>query len=69
MHGLATIMVKTFWDFLTFYQIFASPQVKQSVITSKTHGISELPHQLPNDLRLGLLGNIRKIFETYGIIA
>ena len=41
-----------FWDFLILYQIFLSPQVKQSVITSNKHGIYELPHELPNDLKL-----------------
>ena len=35
-----------------FYQIFISPQVKRSAIISYKQGIYELPHQLPNDLRL-----------------
>ena len=38
------------------YQIFFSQQVKQSVIISDKHGIYELPHDLPNDLRLRILG-------------
>ena len=43
-----------------FYQIFLSPQVKWSVIIVKKPGM--LPHnfclhQLPNDLRLKVLGN------------
>ena len=46
-----------FWDFLILYQIFFSPQVKRSVIISNKHGIYELPHELPNDLRLRILGN------------
>ena len=33
------------------YQIFFSPQVKQSVIISDKHGMYELPLGLPNDLR------------------
>ena len=39
------------------YQIFFSPQVKQSVIISNKHGIYEFPHELPNNLRLRILGN------------
>ena len=34
------------------YQIFFSPQVKQSVIISGKQGIYELLNELPNDLRL-----------------
>ena len=38
-----------------FYQIFHSPQVKGIVIISNKHGsIYELPHELPNDLRLNM---------------
>ena len=40
-----------------FYQIFLSPQVKQWVIITYKHGIFELPHDLPHDLRLKILGN------------
>ena len=32
-----------FWDFLIFYQIFFSPQVKRSAIISNKHGRYELP--------------------------
>ena len=35
-----------------FYQIFLSPQVKRSTIITYEHVIYELPHKLPNDLRL-----------------
>ena len=48
------------WDFLMFYQIFLSPQVKQSAIVSNKQGVYELPHELPNDLRLRLIGNMKK---------
>ena len=34
-----TAMVIIFWDFLMFYQIFLSPQVKESVIIGNKHGI------------------------------
>ena len=46
-----------FWDFLILYQIYLSPHVKRSVIISNKYGIYELPDQLPNDLRLRILGN------------
>ena len=44
-----------FWDFLMFYQIFLSPQVKQSGIFSDKHGIYEMRQELPNDLKLKIL--------------
>ena len=40
-----------------FDQIFFLPQVKQSVIISDKCGIYELAHDLPNNLRLGMIGN------------
>ena len=46
-----------FWDFLMFYQIFLSSQVKRYAIITYKHGIYELPHELSNDLRLRILGN------------
>ena len=39
------------WDFLIFYQIFLSPQVKRSAIISNKQGVYELPQELPNELR------------------
>ena len=44
-----------------FYQIFPPLQVKQSEITSNKHGIYELPHKLPNNLRLKDLRKLRKV--------
>ena len=44
-----------FWDSLMFYQILPSPQVKQCAVITYKHGIYEMPHELPNNLRL--LGN------------
>ena len=38
-------------------QIFLSPQVKLWAIITCKHGIYELPHDLPNDLRIRILGN------------
>ena len=47
-----------FWDFLMFYQIFLSPQVKGKwAIIAYKHGIYEFIHELPNDLRLRILEN------------
>ena len=45
-----------------------SPQVKRSVIISNKHGIYELRHELPNDLRLTKLGKITKISKLDRII-
>ena len=42
---------------LMFYQIFLSPQMKRWAIITYEHGIYELSHELPNDLRLRILGN------------
>ena len=39
-----------------YYQIFFSPQEKRSAIIHNTCGI----YELPNDIRLRILGNIRK---------
>ena len=40
-----------------FDKIFVLPQVKLIVIISNKNGVSQLPHELPNDLRLRTLGN------------
>ena len=52
-----------------FWQIFLSQQVKRWAIITYKHGIYELPHELPNDLRLRILGNIRKVYKLYRMIA
>ena len=43
---------------MSFYQLFLSPEVKQSVIISNKQGVYEMLHELPNDLRLSILGNM-----------
>ena len=48
-------------------QIFPSPQVKRSVITSNKL-VLQLPYVLLNDLRLRKFGNIRKISKRYRTI-
>ena len=44
-----------------FQQIFLSLQVKRCAIITYKHSMYELPQELPNDLRLTKLGNIRKV--------
>ena len=41
-----------------FYQILVSPQVKRYAIITYKHGIYELSYELPNDLKLRILGNL-----------
>ena len=53
----ATISFIIFGDFLMFYQFFFSAHMKRCVIISCKHGIYQLPHELPNDLTLRILGN------------
>ena len=51
-----------------FYQIFLSPQVKRSAIITNKHGIFELPHELPNDLRLRIFGNYESSGKSQNLI-
>ena len=54
------------WDFLMFYQIFVSPQVKRSTIISNTHGVYELSHELLNlDLGSSEITNNQENLKTY----
>ena len=53
----AAISFIIFRDVWMFYQIFLSPQVKRCAIITYKHDIYELPHELPKDLRLRILGN------------
>ena len=50
-------MVIIFSDIVMFDKILVSPQVKRIVIINNEHGIFELPHELPHDLGLRILGN------------
>ena len=54
---LQKISLIIFEDFLMFYQIFVSPQVKRWGIITYKHGIYELSHEFPNDLRLRILAH------------
>ena len=51
-----------------FYQIFLSSQVKRCAIITYQHGIYELPHELPNNVRLRKLGNIKKVTKLHRMI-
>ena len=46
-----------YWEFLMLYQIFFSPQVKQSVIISNKQGVYKLSREVLNYLRLRILEN------------
>ena len=43
--------------FLMLYQISFSGQMKGSVVITNNQGVYELPHNLPNKLRLTILDN------------
>ena len=47
-----------------FCQVFLLPQVKQWVIITYKHCTYDLPHELPNELRLRKLGSIRKVSKA-----
>ena len=47
---ISTMMDIILGDFSILYQLFFSQKVGQSMNTSNKHGISDLPHELPNDL-------------------
>ena len=49
------VVVIIFWDFLTFYQKFFLPQVKQGMIISNKNEIYKFPWELPDNLKLRIL--------------
>ena len=52
--------IDDFIDVLNIFideQMFFLPQVKRSLNISNKYGIYELPHELPNNLRLRILEN------------
>ena len=68
---MQTIIFIIFRDFLMFYQIFFSLQLKQCVIITYKYDIYELPHELQNDIRLKdlrKLGNIREMSKLHRMI-
>ena len=52
-----TILVVIFQHFLIIQLTSESPQVKRYLISNITNLVHELPHELPNYLRLRILGN------------
>ena len=64
-----SFMTIIFWDFLMFYRIFLSPQMKQCAIITYKHGVYKLPRELPNDLRLRKSRNIKKVSKLHRRIA
>ena len=63
-----TVIEIILWDFLMFYQIFLPPQVKRSAIVSNKQVVYELPHELPNDLRLRILENKEKSGKSRNLL-
>ena len=61
---IITILVTIFPHFLIVSLRSESPKVKQCLISSITNFVHELLHELPNDLRLRILGNW-EILEKY----
>ena len=41
-----------YWNFATFKKIYNSPLVKRWLVSSIKNIVNELPHELPNDVRL-----------------
>ena len=54
---IITILGTIFWHFLIVSLRSESPKVKQCLVSSITNFVHELPHQLPNYLRLRILEN------------
>ena len=52
-----------------FYQIFILQELKGYAIFTYKHGIYELPHELPNDLSLRNVENIKKLSKVHRMIA
>ena len=59
----AAIIFIIFWEFLMFYLIFFSQQVKRCGIITYKQGICDLPLELPNNLRI--LGNKEKSGKSW----
>ena len=60
----STILVILFSNFTMCECMCDSPQVKRNVISSIANLVYELPHELPNDLRLRVLGNKEILGES-----
>ena len=53
---LQTIILIIFWECLMFYQSLLSLQVERYAIITYKHDIYELPHELPDDFWIRILG-------------
>ena len=58
------ILVVIFWNFTILQYISDSAQVKRNLITSIAKLVYELPHELPNNLRLRIFRN-QEILKKY----
>ena len=58
----------TLWDIFNFYQILLLAQVKRSAIISNKQGVYELLDELPDDLRLRILGNKKKQGKSQNLL-
>ena len=54
--NVAAILVIIYWNLTIFWYLSDSPQVKRTLIPSITNLVSELRHELSNDVRLRILG-------------
>ena len=54
------------FDVLPNFSFTASE--KRSAIVSNKQGVYELPHELPNDIRLRILGNKKKSGESPNLL-
>ena len=52
-----TILTTIFWNFSIFYHRPDQPQVKRKVVATTTSLVYGFSHELPNNLRLRILGN------------
>ena len=47
-----------FHNILRFLDVFLSPQMQRWEVITYKHGIYQLPHELPKDLRLRILSHL-----------
>ena len=66
-HNRGNLFVQIFVTTVGWLFLFP-PQVKRRVIISNNDGIYELPHELPNNLRLRNLGNQEISGKSYNFI-
>ena len=62
------IILILFSDTWMFYEVFLLPQVKRCRINTYNRAIYQLPHKLPNDLTLRILGNYQTLAKCLNFI-